>query len=316
MGEFTRSARFGIIGVVVVGALTAVIGLTLGNGADPTLAMALILGVVFAFAAALFTLQRRDLDAAERGQAAGAVAPSEPVTDPTTVDDDSLLAILAIEPIDPAALAAARKGVLAVARDSVGHGARLTALIFLAVVPWQLFRFVWSIVIVVPIIMAYAVYLAVRAVAPGGTVDQAYEAAESTLAPLGLRTVERPRIEITPRPTGPGAQKRITGAVAYAGRRHGRAVSVRIEDGSNVTTQLGGGYPEFEIAAKGERLRPADGTPPAIAGLVEPLRASSCWRGVRITGGAGGIRVERTRGGARNWLRDLWLAERLADAAS
>jgi hypothetical protein len=48
--------------------------------------------------------------------------------------------------------------------------------------------------------------------------------------------------------------------------------------------------------------------------VVEPLRASSWWKGVEIVGGPHGIVVERDRGGAQHWMRDLWLAERLADA--
>ena len=50
--------------------------------------------------------------------------------------------------------------------------------------------------------------------------------------------------------------------------------------------------------------------------MIAPLRASSYWKGVRFSGGAG-----RGRGGAlaaavrEHWMRDLWLAERLADAA-
>jgi hypothetical protein len=277
--------------------------------------MALILGVVFAFVAILFGLQRRDLDAAEAKSDVQALAPTQPVTDPTTVDDKSLLAALAIKPIDHEAIAAARKGVFAVSRDSIGHGARLMGLIFLAVVPWQLFQFVWSIVIVVPIIVVYASYLAVRAVGAGGTLDQAYDASAATLEPLGLRMVERPQIEITPRPIGAGMQKQITGAVAYAGQRHGRSVSVRIDGGSNVTTELGGTYPVFAIKAKGERLRAEPTAPPAVMAALEPLRASPWWKGVEVAGGADGIAIERRRGGARHWMRDLWLAELLAEAA-
>ena len=312
----TRSARFGILGVIAVGALTVVIALTLGGGSDPTLAMALILGVVFAFVAILFALQRRDLDEAQQRADMDALAPTQPVNDPTMVDDNSLLAALAIEAIDHAAIAASREGIFAVSRDSIGHGTRLMGLIFLAVVPWQLFQFVWSIVVFVPIIVVYAGYLAMRAISPGGTVDQAYEAAAPLLDPLGLRIVERPKVEIEPRPTSPGMQKRITGEVAYAGNRHGRSVSVRIESASRVRTEVGGNYPRFEIEANGERLRAGDGSPAAVDAVVEQLRPSSWWKGVEIVGGADGITVERTRGGAQHWMRDLWLAERLADAAA
>jgi hypothetical protein len=313
VGDFKRSARFGIAGVIAVGALTVLIGLTLGSGSDPTLAMALILGIVFAFVGALLMLQRRDLDAAEAKSKHDALLSATPVTDPTTADDASLLAALAIKPIDPAAISEQRRWLYGIGRESISSGAKLMVLIFCAVVPWQLFQFIWSIVIFVPIIVIYASYLAAKAIGGGGTLDQAYEGSAASLDPLGLQLVERPQVEIGPRPVGPGMQKHVTGAVVYTGTRHGRAVWVRLEGGA--VTYLGGSYPEFEIQVKGERLRATDGAPSAVAAVVEPLRPSSWWKGVEVRGGADGITVERKRAGAQHWMRDLWLAERVAAAA-
>ena len=52
----------------------------------------------------------------------------------------------------------------------------MMVLIACAVVPWQLSRQeVWSIVVFVPAIILYAVYLAARVIMPGGTLDQAYD---------------------------------------------------------------------------------------------------------------------------------------------
>jgi hypothetical protein len=73
----------------------------------------------------------------------------------------------------------------------------------------------------------------------------------------------------------------------------------------------------FEVEAKGERLRAAPGAPAAVAAVLAPLRASSYWKGVEATGGPGGVTVERDGAVAagEHWMRDLWLAERLAEAA-
>ena len=77
---------------------------------------------------------------------------------------------------------------------------------------------------------------------------------------------------------------------------------------------MSGAVVPFEVKAKGERLRAAPGAPPAVEAALKPLRASSFWKGVTVGGGAEGVTVER-KGTGEHWMRDLWLAERLADAA-
>jgi hypothetical protein len=293
--DFRRSKRFGIAGVFVVGALAAVIGLTWGSGADATGAMAAILAIVFAFVGALLILQRRDLEAAAARDEREALAAIQPVTDPTTADDHSLLASLAIKPIDQAALARARRATWAIGRSSISSAWPLIVLIACAVVPWQLFQWIWSIVVFVPLIVLYAGYLSARALGFGGSLDQAHEASAKMVEPLGLELVER-----------------RDGEVVYAGRRHGRRVSVRV--GSGALTRVGGDYPPFTAPANGERLRADGHGPPAAAAVLEPLRASSYWKGVSIATDADGLVVERQRDGARHWMRDLWVAERLADS--
>ena len=52
----------------------------------------------------------------------------------------------------------------------------MMVLIFCAVVPWLLFQWIWSLVIFVPLIVIYAIYLAARMLMPGGGLDQAYDA--------------------------------------------------------------------------------------------------------------------------------------------
>jgi hypothetical protein len=312
---FKRSARFGLIGVVIVAIACAAIGLTLGDGASPTAALIPILVIVFGFVAALLTLQRRDLERAAAADERAAFGPADAeVTDPTTVDADALMASLATGPIDRDAAAAARGRAWGMARGSLDAGARMIVLIFCAVVPWIVFQFVWSLVVFVPIIVAYAGWLSARAIGPGGQLDQGFDDSAATIGPLGLRLIERPRVAVNERLAGPGAQAELEGAVAYAGRRHGRAVSVRLE-GLGATTTVAAPTERFEVAAKGERLRVSAGAPPGVAAALEPLRASSYWRGVEASGDGERVVVARRRGGGEHWLRDLWLAERLAAAA-
>ena len=56
-----------------------------------------------------------------------------------------------------------------------------------------------------------------------------------------------------------------------------------------------------------------------MADALRALRPHQRWANVRVTGGPDGILVERRHGvnggDEELWLDDLWLAERLADAA-
>ncbi|HEY8001479.1 MAG TPA: hypothetical protein VID76_06035 [Solirubrobacterales bacterium] len=318
MKDFKRSSRFGLIGVGVVMVATAAIALLFGSGANPTGALIAIFVIVFGFVGALLYLQRRDVDAAEKCSKLEAIEATEPVDDPTTADRMSLLANLATGPIDRAAIAAASGRTWAIARGSIGSGATMMVLIGCAVIPWQLSagKELWSLVVFVPAIILYAVYLAARVIMPGGTLDQAYDDAGPTLGALGLAEAERPKVRIRRRPFGRQQfEHELDGAIAYAGERHGRPVSIRI-DGSGVTTTLGGSVQGFEVKAKSERLRPTPSSPATVAAVLEPLRASSYWKGVVVRGGNHGVTVERTGSGAgEHWLRDLWLAEHLAEAA-
>jgi hypothetical protein len=311
--DFKRSSRFGIAGVLVVGAGAAVIALLFGSGANPTGAMAAILALVFGYVIVLFYLQRRDLNAAQQRERMSALSPTEPVTDPTTVEAPSLMAALAIKPIDEQAIARASNRVWGMTRSSQQSAWILMVLIACAVVPWQLWQELWSIVVFVPAVIIYVVYLCVRLVMPGGTLDSAYDDSAATLEPLGLTLTERPQVRIEQQAVGPQpVRARVRGDVAYSGQRHGRLVSVRL--GLDSTTHVTGPVQPFEIKVNGERLRAAPGAPASVEEVLAPLRASSYWKGVEVTGGAEGITVERD-GSGEHWMCDLWLAEQLADAA-
>lgn len=102
-----------------------------------------------------------------------------------------------------------------------------------------------------------------------------------------------------------------------SGKRHGRDVSVRFESGvvrpvSEVAVAVEA--PEFELDARDGRLRAADGTPSSVNAATAELPASAKWQGVRVEGGPDGIVVQREGNAQGEWLCDLWLAERLADA--
>ena len=316
--DFRTSSRFGIIGVVAVMVVVAALALAFGsNNAHPTALMAVILGIVFAFVAVLMILQRRDLDRAERRTAVDALKAPDPVDDPTTADTTSLLHALAVKPYDQAAIATSSSWVWSITRGSLNHAAILMVLIACAVIPWQLFTAYWSIYIFVPIIVVYVGFLAFRAIMPGGTLDQAYASSAPFLDALGLSQIGKPEIGVQPRVAGPGMQKRVSGAIEYAGTRHGRQVSVRIPaDGGQTTTRLSGSFERLEAGARGERLVAKPGAPMAVNAVLDPLRASSYWKGVSVKTDADGLVVERKRDGGLHWMRDLWLAERLADALS
>ena len=313
--DFARSRRFGLVGVGGVAVVVAAIALVFGQGsANPTGALIAIIVVIFGFVAVLLYLQRRDLDSAASRSLAETQAAIRPVADPTLADPVSLIAALATGPVDRSAIGAGDQRMWALGRQSISSGAVMMVLIFCAFVPWQLWQATWALVTFGSAVVLYAVYLAVRVLMPGGSLEQAYDNAGPTLAALGLTETSRPQVEIRQRAFGPTAMTHeLEGALIYEGERRGRQVSVTIGTGSLV--QVLGAVKPFNVRAHGERLRAADGAPPGVAAVLKPLRASSYWKGVSAGGGAEGVAVERTQRGAEHWLCDLWLAERLADAA-
>ncbi len=198
-------------------------------------------------------------------------------------------------------------------RGSISGGAIIVVLIAIGVVPWQLFQFPWALVVVVPIIIFYSVYLLLNVMGPDGSLAPAYSLSGPTMKPLGLEMTEVPSVKLSPRPIGRGAQKHVVGTAVYEGNRHGRAVRLRLA--TKTTTEVGGVYPDFQIRNREGRLRPASGSPATVETVIGPLSASPLWRGVNVRGNEGGIVVER-KDNRGSWMCDLWLAERLADALS
>lgn len=311
---FARSRRYGFIGVAVVGGGSAVIALLFGQGnANPTGAYVGIFVLIFGFVAGLLYLQRRDLDSTEtraKKEAAGSVTE---VTDPTTANSRSLLAALAIEPIDEVALEDASDYTWQMGRSSISSGAILMVLIGCAVIPWQLFQTYWTLYLFVPIIVAYAGFLASRVMTASGSLAPIYSASEPTMKPLGLTMTEAPRMQTSARIGGPGRQKRVVGVAVYEGSRHNRAVMLRLA--ATTKTTIAGSYPAFTVKSSAGKLAPDQRAPATVADVVSPLTASPLWQGVTVTGGERGIVVERKHNRG-SWMCDLWLAERLADAVS
>lgn len=311
---FSRSKWVGIGGLFVVVGLTILIGLKYGQGANPRGAEAAILGIVFAYVFILLAVQRADVRRAavtdERDAARGRVE----IDDPAIVGATELAAAMAVEPVDDGAIAA-RRGAWGMASFSVNSAIALMVLIAITLVPWQLYQWKWSLIVGVPLIVLYILFLCARLLAGGsGSIERAYALSGEMMRPLGLEMVEHPTLTLTPSLARPSYDTEMRGAMVLEGERHGRGVSVRIQSGADTVTYLRAPVADFSVAAKGERLKAPQGSPPRVAEALESLKASSHWKGVSVTAGDEGITVIRTRDTGSEWLWDLWLAELLAAA--
>jgi hypothetical protein len=289
-GGFKRSGRFGLIGVVVVAIVVALIASSAGNEASPKGTLALIFGVIAVFVVILFVLQRSDLERTAGGDAKAvqrAVAEGGGrIEDPTTMGEQQLWAALAVKPIDSEAIEA-RAQMWDAGRRSLRLGMIVTLLIFLTVPSIYLFESFLPLLIGGPLIVIAALYGSFRALVPGGEMDSAYDRVGVAMAPLGLEATERPKVNVEVREATTGrVGPKIHGALVLSGARHGRPVSVRLDDKSSEVSLR---EPCEEYAAASKR--------------------------VRIESGPEGITVTRKGGEPADWLCDLWLAERLADVA-
>lgn len=294
-GGFKRSGVFGLVGVFVVAGLAIVIATTMGEGqANPKLALGLIFAVIAIFFVALFAFQRSDLERAAGGDAAttgrAAAAGGRQVDNPTTMAEPELWAALAVAPIDADAIRA-RDEVWDVGRRSLRLGMVIVALIFLTVPTIYLTESFLPLLIGGPLIVIAALYGSYRAIGPGGEISQGYERTDRAMRPLGLTVSERPRGGFEMRmPTTPGFDYRLRGWTVLSGKRHGRQVAVRLGGHEDVgVSEVFVGEPCADFAASGKRLS--------------------------VESGPEGIVVTRGKGEQHDWLCDLWLAERLADAA-
>jgi hypothetical protein len=321
-GGFKRSGLFGLIGVIVVAALVVVIAIGTGEGqSNPKTTYALIFGVVGAFIVIRFALQRSDLNRVAGGDAKAvqrAVAEGGgKIENPTTLEEQQLWAALAVRPIDEAAIKA-RGSMWDAGRRSQSLAWVVTLLIFLTVPSIYLLESFLPLLIGGPLIVIAALYGSFRALAPGGEMDSGYEKVGLAMAPLGFEVTERPKVNIEVREATTGrVGPKIHGALVLSGERHGRPVSVRLGSGevsarSEVTVRVA--TPEFKAKSRDGKVRPGDEVPEPFAAALRSMPSSTRWKKLTVEGGPEGIVVARKGGEQADWLCDLWLAERLADA--
>jgi hypothetical protein len=318
-GGFKRSGAFGLVGVFVVAALVIAIATTTGQGeANPKLTLGLIFGVIALFCVVLFALQRSDLNrvagADMRESERAAAAGGHQVDNPTTMSEPDLWAALAVKPIDAEAVRA-RTQIWEPARRSQRLAMIVTLLIFLTVPAIYLLESFVPLLIGGPLIAIAAIYGSIRAVAPGGEMDQGYDRADRAMAPLGLAVSERPTVGIELRdPVQPRVGPKIRGALELSGERHGRRVSVRLGSGevsSESEVAVCAPVAEFEAKSRDGRVRAVDGAPEPIVAALQAVPNSTRWKRLQVSGGPDGIVVSRKGGEQSDWLCDLWLAERL-----
>jgi hypothetical protein len=321
-GGFGRSGRFGLIGVIVVAIAIAVIAQSAGSGdGNPKGTLALIFGILAVFFVVLFALQRSDLErvassdarAVERATAEG----GGKIENPATLPEQQLWAALAIKPIGAEAIRA-RSQMWDAGRRSLRLAMVVTLLIILTVPSIYLFESFLPLLIGGPLIVIAAIYGSVRALAPGGEMDQGYEKVGLAMAPLGLEVTQRPTVGVETREATTGrVGTKIHGALVLSGERHGRRVSVRLGSGEASATsevEVRVATLEFEAKSRDGRVRPASGAPASIVVALQAVPSSTRWKKVTAKGGPDGIVVARKGGAQGDWLCDLWLVERLAEA--
>jgi hypothetical protein len=146
-----------------------------------------------------------------------------------------------------------------------------------------------------------------------GSVARATADSEDMLRPLGLTIAEMARIDRTHE----SHVTTVRGKNRIEGRRHGRDVRIGYSTKSGKVELRGTPSAQFVVRGRGGTLTVEGGAPDAVRSTVEALRPSKRWSGVRVTGGGDSITVTRDGNDpARAWMHDLWLAERLAEAAS
>ena len=124
-----------------------------------------------------------------------------------------------------------------VAEGVFKSGRNMTLLIVALMIPALMLQNVQLILVAAVPIVLYAVYLAARTVGRGGTYDQAFDALDRWIQPLGLRVVDRPKIVVRPRFDGTDTLRhQEIGPTVLEGTRNGRRVHVEWDGRRTVTT--------------------------------------------------------------------------------
>jgi hypothetical protein len=180
------------------------------------------------------------------------------IDNPATVDEPTLWAALAVEPIDSEAVRA-RSQVWQTTRSSMHLGWPVCALIFLIVPPIYLLDSFMPRLIGLPVLLVIVLWRSFRLLMPGGDLDHIYDLAGKSMAPLGLQVVERPEVSVGPKGVAPYWMGTIiTSGLVLDGERHGRHVTVSMSgDGARPVSEVRVGVraPCFEFKTRDGRLR-------------------------------------------------------------
>jgi hypothetical protein len=102
----------------------------------------------------------------------------------------------------------------------------------------------------------------------------------------------------------------VNGTKRYTGNRSGRAIEIESQ-ARRSTTQLAAPTPDFEVESVEGKLKGGGKLPASLVAALDLPKAKR-WRGIHVSGGRDGIRIQRESRGQNMWLYDLWLAERIA----
>jgi hypothetical protein len=307
-----------IVACMFAGVIASVVVVNGRPGADPSGkdALPFVLGVVAVGMVAIVlngTLAvRRARSADLRAAREEALRPPAPLADAGRASAEEVRRSLAVRADPEEALEARRAmwGFVGGVQRSASIAALLVVVLMIPAILTQDPRVIA--LAAIPIVL-YALVAAVNTVRRGGTLDQGFAISDRVMAPLGLATVERPTWLVVPYATG-GVHATVVGPTVLGGERHGRHVEIAL-NGGRCEVAVEAGVPAFEARGTKGVLAAPDDAPPAVRGVLAGLGPAPVWSGTRIEGGGGRILVARRRSGQDRWAHDLWLAERLAQAA-
>lgn len=315
---YRRSRIIALLGLPLLATAIVLIALSADDrDPNPKAQLALIFGLTGGFVFLLLLVQGAELRAASGVRTEALLAPGTRVDNPMMVEPVDLWAAMAIAPIDDEA-ARAHEDVWGMARESHRTAWIVCVLIFTTVPMTYLLETLVPLLVGAALIALVAVIAAFRVLGGGGGLDRAYESTERSLEPLGLNMDERPTIGVASRPTPPyGLKTDVRGSLRFSGERHGRAVSVVMAGGAS-EVRVEADVPTFEAKTRDEKVRGKrrGELPPAVEAALSEVPASPGWKGVTARGDADGVVVRREPVGERGWIPDLWMAERLVEAAA
>ncbi len=315
----------------VIGGLVTIVVVSIVLGmSDPSgqWIVFVVIGMLAVYMTGIFVFQGRLASRLAHGRAslADKGKPAQGANPPTGWSEMSR--VLAIEPIDAGSEGEATRGMGRLMMGQVRLGAVLCAAILVCVgLYYAGARGTWYPLgdsgpgfptVFIPI-FAVIIFAVLRI---PFTLAAAQSAASDYVKPLGLAVTQIPKPGVKPRYDGyggTGLQTAVRGPTVMEGNRHGRSVRIELDAG-DYTTTLSGKTSAFKVSSDGGRLVAGERAPRAVREALEPLSADARWKSVEVSGGANGVVVERhvratSAPTQQLWMDDLWLAERLADAA-